>query len=113
MRPAQVLGVILLEADHSLETLGWDDPFSWRPPDGLSDGFFGHPGAWPAYYARISGFPDDAGLRRRLVTRLESANDPRRERYLQLLAVINGWPVPESLAPVLDWSIHAVRARIQ
>lgn len=47
MRPAQVLGVILLEADHSLETLGGDDPFSWRPPDGLGDGFFGHPGAWP------------------------------------------------------------------
>jgi len=31
-------------------------------------------------------------------------NDPRRERYLTLLAVINGWPGPESLAPVLDWS---------
>jgi hypothetical protein len=43
---------------------------------------------------------------------LESANDPRRERYLQLLAVINSWPAPESLAPVLDWFVQALRARI-
>ena len=54
---------------------------------------------------------DDAELRHRLLTRLETANDPRRERYLQLLAVINGWPAPTSQAPVLDWFIRAVRAR--
>jgi DNA-binding transcriptional MerR regulator len=66
-----------------------------------------------AHFAHISGFPGDAGLHRRLVTRLETANDPRRERYLQLLAVINGWPVLESLAPALDWSIRAVRARMK
>ena len=30
-------------------------------------------------------------------------HDPRRERYLELLAVINGWAAPESLAPELDW----------
>jgi hypothetical protein len=29
---------------------------------------------------------------------------------LQLLAVINGWPTPESLAPVFDWFIQALRA---
>ncbi|HYZ56156.1 MAG TPA: MerR family transcriptional regulator [Streptosporangiaceae bacterium] len=69
--------------------------------------------ALTAHYAHISAFPDDVELRRRLVTRLETANDPRRERYLQLLAEINGWPVLESLAPALDWSIQAVRARIQ
>ncbi len=54
---------------------------------------------------------DDTELRHRLLTRLETANDPRRERYLQLLAVINGWPAPTSQAPVLDWFIRAVRAR--
>lgn len=42
-----VLGVILLEADHSVETAGWPDPFSWEPPPGLSESFFGHPGHWP------------------------------------------------------------------
>jgi len=34
-----------------------------------------------AHYANVVGTPDDVELRRRLITRLESANDPRRERY--------------------------------
>ncbi|GGW73824.1 MerR family transcriptional regulator [Streptomyces xantholiticus] len=66
-----------------------------------------------AHYARLLGRPDDVELRRRLSTRLESVNDPRRERYFQLLAVVNGWPIPESLAPVFDWSVRALRVRIQ
>ncbi|MBO8191759.1 MerR family transcriptional regulator [Streptomyces oryzae] len=64
-----------------------------------------------AHYAYLLGRPDDVELRRRLATRLESVNDPRRERYLQLLAVVNGWPAPESLAPVFDWSVQALRVR--
>ncbi|MEU0033458.1 MerR family transcriptional regulator [Streptomyces sp. NPDC006333] len=64
-----------------------------------------------AYYAYLLGRPDDVELRRRLAARLESVNDPRRERYLQLLAVINGWPAPESPAPVFDWSVRALRVR--
>jgi DNA-binding transcriptional MerR regulator len=67
--------------------------------------------AFTAHYAHLLRHPDDVELRRRLATRLESVNDPRRERYLQLLAVVNGWQPPESLAPVLDWSIQALRAR--
>ncbi|MEU7744090.1 MerR family transcriptional regulator [Nonomuraea sp. NPDC049158] len=63
-----------------------------------------------ARYAHVFDCPDDADLRRRLLVRLESANDPRRERYLRLLAVINGWSAPESLAPALDWFIRALRA---
>jgi hypothetical protein len=43
-----VLGVVLLEAEHSVETLDWAEPFSWRPPGGLAPGFLGHPAAWPA-----------------------------------------------------------------
>ncbi|MFG1677865.1 hypothetical protein [Micromonospora sp. NPDC049282] len=35
----------------------------------------------------------------------------RRERYESLLGVVNGWPPVESLAPVLDWAIRALRAR--
>ncbi|MGW0547846.1 MerR family transcriptional regulator [Streptomyces altiplanensis] len=69
--------------------------------------------AFTAHYAHLLGRPDDAELRRRLATRLESVNDPRRERYLQLLAVVNGWPAPESLAPVFDWSVEALRVRTQ
>jgi len=66
-----------------------------------------------AHYAYLLGRPDDVELRRRLATRLESVNDPRRERYLQLLAVVNGWPAPERLAPVFDWSVQALRVRTQ
>ncbi|MFJ9643532.1 MerR family transcriptional regulator [Streptomyces sp. NPDC101206] len=66
-----------------------------------------------AHYAHLLDRPDDIELRRRLATRLESVNDPRRERYLQLLAVVNGWPAPESLASVLAWSVQALRVRTQ
>ncbi|TXS46962.1 MerR family transcriptional regulator [Streptomyces sp. t39] len=69
--------------------------------------------AFTAHYAHLLGRPDGVELRRRLATRLESVNDPRRERYLQLLAVVNGWPAPESLAPVLDWSVRALHVRTQ
>lgn len=69
--------------------------------------------AFTAHYAHLLGRPDDIELGRRPATRLESVNDPRRERYLQLLAVVNGWPAPESLAPVFDWSVQALRARAQ
>jgi DNA-binding transcriptional MerR regulator len=65
-----------------------------------------------AEYAQVFGRPDAIDLRDRLLTRLETANDPRREQYLRLLAVINGWAAPESLAPALDWFIQALRARI-
>ncbi|MEV0235518.1 MerR family transcriptional regulator [Nonomuraea sp. NPDC050786] len=63
-------------------------------------------------YARDRGLPDSPEHRRRLLTRLESANDPRRERYLELLAVVNGWPAPESLSPALDWFTAALRTRL-
>ncbi|GCD93217.1 MerR family transcriptional regulator [Embleya hyalina] len=65
-----------------------------------------------ARYAHALRSPDDLALRRRLSTRLETANDPRRERYLRLLAVINGWPAPESPTRELDWCISALQARM-
>jgi DNA-binding transcriptional MerR regulator len=68
--------------------------------------------AMTAHYAHILGRPDDDALHRQLQARLEAVNDPRRERYLTLLAVINGWPAPQSLTPVLDWSIQALDARV-
>ncbi|HTU75668.1 MAG TPA: MerR family transcriptional regulator [Trebonia sp.] len=68
--------------------------------------------ALTAHYARDLGRPDEAGLWRQLLARLQAVNDPRRERYLTLLAVINGWQAPRSLAPELDWSIRALAARV-
>ena len=43
----RTVGVILLEADHAVETLDLEDPFAWEAPPGLTKGFFGHPQAWP------------------------------------------------------------------
>ncbi|MEU2715448.1 hypothetical protein [Streptomyces sp. NPDC007205] len=57
------------------------------------------------------GRPHDTLLQGWLLRRLEAANDPRRDRYLALLAVINGWPAPEPLKPVIDWSVEALRRR--
>ncbi len=62
-----------------------------------------------ARYALLLGRPDDIELRRRLTIRLGNLNDLRRERYARLLAVVNGWPAPEDLTPVFDWSVQALR----
>ncbi|MFD7653771.1 MerR family transcriptional regulator [Actinosynnema sp. NPDC059797] len=66
--------------------------------------------ALTAHCAAESGRPDDAGTRDRLLARLEAAGDPSRQRYLELLAVVNGWQPPEDPAPALDWSVRALRA---
>ncbi|MFE6977877.1 MerR family transcriptional regulator [Streptomyces sp. NPDC057682] len=64
-----------------------------------------------ASYAVHCGRPDDARLRQRLLDRLETVHDPRRERYAELLAVVNRWPAPEPLGPELGWFQEALRAR--
>lgn len=55
---------------------------------------------------------DEADAHRRLSARVERMNDPRRERYFRLLAVVNDWSPPESLTPLLDWSARALRGRL-
>ncbi|MEU7844144.1 MerR family transcriptional regulator [Micromonospora sp. NPDC049114] len=64
-------------------------------------------------YARLHGLPDDADLRQRLLDRLVLANDPRRDRYLDLLSVINGWSGGGAVTPAVDWFIRALRAPIR
>ncbi|MEV3858843.1 MerR family transcriptional regulator [Streptomyces sp. NPDC050095] len=73
--------------------------------------------ALAAHYAHILGCPDPDSadpqpLYQRLAARLEQMNDPRRDQYLTLLAVINGWSPPGPLAPALTWSVTALRARM-
>ncbi|MBL7261165.1 MerR family transcriptional regulator [Paractinoplanes lichenicola] len=65
-----------------------------------------------ACYADTFSAADTSDFRARLVTRLEVANDFRVERYWGLVATINGWPAPPSLAAVFDWFIPAVRCRV-
>ncbi|MGN9810492.1 MerR family transcriptional regulator [Micromonospora sp. BQ11] len=65
-----------------------------------------------ARYAGLCGRPDGVDLRRRLLSRLEAVRDPRRERYLQLLSVVNGWPATtDSLLPTVDWLVRALHTR--
>lgn len=61
-------------------------------------------------YADASQTTDDAEFRRGLLARMETGTDRRAERYWQLLAVINGWPVPPTLTPLFEWFIEALRA---
>jgi hypothetical protein len=61
-------------------------------------------------YARTFDTVDSADYRAALLRRLEVANDPRAERYFQLLATINGWPVQPTLAPMFDWFTRALHA---
>ncbi len=64
--------------------------------------------ALTAHYARITGHPDDEALRVRLAARFRTMNDPRRDRYLRLLAILNDWPPPTDLAPALTWTVQAL-----
>ena len=41
---------------------------------------------------------------------LELVNDPRRARYLELLAIVNGWAAPEPIKPAVDRAIAALRS---
>lgn len=67
--------------------------------------------ALTAHCTRAHGRRDDAELHRWLLHRMQAARDPRRDQYFQLLALINDWPAPERLAPVIDWSVTALRIR--
>ncbi|MBV6698226.1 MerR family transcriptional regulator [Kitasatospora aureofaciens] len=54
-------------------------------------------------YAGLVGGDRSDSVRARLVERLAVLGDPRRERYLELLAVVNGWAAPESWAAEAEW----------
>ena len=61
-------------------------------------------------YAETAGQADD--LKQQLLARLETANQPQRERYIALLGVVNGWGAAETLGPAIGWSVRALRARL-
>lgn len=59
-------------------------------------------------YADAFERADNGDLRRWLLARLQVSADPHAERYWQLLATINGWPVSPTLAPVYTWFTMAL-----
>ncbi len=65
-----------------------------------------------AAFASSSGRTDDAAYRRELVARFETANEPRAERYWQLMATINGWPPVPTTTHLWGWFVEALRARL-
>jgi DNA-binding transcriptional MerR regulator len=61
-------------------------------------------------YAETLQTTDTPTYHNALLARLEIANDPRTERDLNLLHIINGWPSQPSLSPILDWFTCALRS---
>jgi DNA-binding transcriptional MerR regulator len=53
-----------------------------------------------------------AGPRGAILRQLETFTDARVERYWQLLAILNGQPVPPSAVPAFEWLIAALRASL-
>jgi len=53
-----------------------------------------------------------AAQRARLLEQLETFTDAQVERYWQLLAIINGQPVPPCVVPGFEWLIAALRASL-
>ncbi|MGE7434123.1 MULTISPECIES: helix-turn-helix domain-containing protein [Kitasatospora] len=63
-----------------------------------------------AAFAEVFGRSDGAEFRGWLLERFETGNDPRMERYWQLIALINGWPSVPTFGPVFEWLIGALRS---
>ncbi|MFF7632528.1 MerR family transcriptional regulator [Kitasatospora sp. NPDC008050] len=63
-------------------------------------------GAFAAFFER----PDGPEFRAWLLERMENGNDPRYERYWQLIGQINGWPAQPALGPAFGWLTDALRA---
>ncbi|GAA3448372.1 MerR family transcriptional regulator [Dactylosporangium matsuzakiense] len=65
-----------------------------------------------ARWAEGAGRPDGQQLRREVVDALELANEPRAERYWQLMAIINGWPPIPSTMHRWSWFLSALKATL-
>ncbi len=63
-----------------------------------------------AVLGRIVAPGTPTARRARLLEQLETFTDARVERYWQLLAIINGQPVPPTVVPGFEWLIAALRA---
>ena len=60
---------------------------------------------------RILEYPGGSLRREELLAGLELVTDRRIDRYAELTATINGWPLFPSYTPALEWLIAALRAR--
>jgi DNA-binding transcriptional MerR regulator len=65
-----------------------------------------------ARFAEAAGRTPDDPYRQELLDGIRLANEPRAERYWQLIAVINGWPPIPSTSAAWAWFTMALSARI-
>ena len=68
--------------------------------------------AGQAVLGRIVAPTTPADQRTAILRQLETFTDARVERYWQLLAILNGQPVPPSVVPAFEWLIAALRASL-
>jgi DNA-binding transcriptional MerR regulator len=68
--------------------------------------------AGQAVLGRIVAPGTSAADRTAMLEQLETFTDARVERYWQLLAILNGRPVPPSVVPGFEWLIAALRASL-
>jgi DNA-binding transcriptional MerR regulator len=68
--------------------------------------------AGQAVLGRIVASTTSAEQRTSILRQLETFTDARVERYWQLLAILNGQPVPPSVVPAFEWLIAALRASL-
>ncbi|MFI5906579.1 MerR family transcriptional regulator [Dactylosporangium sp. NPDC051541] len=65
-----------------------------------------------ARWAAGAGRTDGPELRQEVVDALELADEPRAERYWQLMAIINGWPPIPSTMHRWSWFLSALKATL-
>jgi len=68
--------------------------------------------AGQAVLGRIVAPGTSVADRTAMLGQLETFTDARVERYWQLLAILNGQPVPPSVVPAFEWLIAALRASL-
>lgn len=66
--------------------------------------------AFAALHARLLDRTDGPDFRRWLAEEFDRRRDPRAERYWELVAVVNGWPVPAPVADAYRWLGEQLRA---
>jgi hypothetical protein len=78
----------------------------------VAEGIDPESSAGQAVLGRIVAPGTPAGQRAAMLRQLETFTDARVERYWQLLAILNGQPVPPSVVPAFEWLIAALRASL-
>ena len=90
---------------------GYQDVIQHAGP-AVTDGTDPGSAAGRAVLDRIVAPGTSAAERAAMLGRLETFTDARVERYWQLLAMLNGQPVPPSVVPAFEWLIAALRASL-